>query len=343
MATKTTPKTADAVETYLEQQRPFVARNTYNGYATYLRRFAGFIGSKQLGRVTTDDVISFLGACADGTVGRSPCCPKTIQGVKHRLNGFFSWSRERGYTKVHTESIRLLKPGDTRKDYIRLTPHQMQELLTNCEHPRDRIFIALALNTGLRAHSITAIKVKDVHLDQGYLYITIAKTHETDRIAISGDLDSELRRWLFWYQGSVDVKPESFLVPAKTGHRFNGPNSTAIEIVFPDRRFKYPNDVVKTQLRKLGFSDDDLRKEGAHTLRRSAAVAFRELLIQNGVTDTRPVSAFLHHKSETTTSLYLGWDRDKEVRDEALSGKGFLSALTEKPDNVFSLDERRKA
>lgn len=345
MATKVTPKISDAVEAYLAQQRPFVARNTYAGYATYLRRFAGFIGSKQIGRVTTDELINFLGACADGTVGRSPCCPRTVRKVRNHLNGFFRWARERNYSNVHPESIKLLKVGDQRKDYLRLNPDQIVSMIENCVHPRDRIFIAIAVNTALRAHSITAIQIKDVHLDQGYLYIRIAKTHEVDRLAISGDLDSELRRWITWYQEHADVSPDSFLVPSKEGHRFIGPGKTVPEYqarVFPDRRFKYPNDIIKVQLKKLGYSDDELRKEGAHTLRRSAAVAFRELLIQNGVTDTRPVSAFLHHKSETTTSLYLGWDKDKEIRDTALSGNGFLSALTSKPDNVVSLDERRK-
>jgi integrase len=351
MVTKSTPLASDAAERWLKHRKAFQAEATYRSDKSALKHFIDYLPSKQVGRITADDVTGFLEACSLGEkpAATRPCNPDTVWQRRNKLVAFFEYCHARGWSSLDIKTaVTLPKSGHVRKDYIRLTPVEMIRLLDLCEHPRDRMYLALQMNTGLRASSITLLKIKHVHLDKGYLFVQVPKSSIVDKLVITADLEPELRQYLTWYRESYgDLQPDWFLVPAKRQRQFvsyNVKEPAESVRMNPEKQFKQVTRSLRPILKRLGYSDEELAKEGSHTLRRSAAVAFRDLLIARGVDDPHTVvSAFLHHKNDETTRIYLGWTREKMIRDEALSGKGFLSALTEKPDNVVDINERRKA
>jgi integrase len=101
----------------------------------------------------------------------------------------------------------------------------------------------------------------------------------------------------------------------------------APEIWDPSRPMHKPEKVVQAALARIGLPT---KGEGCHTLRRASARALFDQLTQDKGYDSalRVVSAFLHHKSSTTTELYLGLDAERERRDEWLRGRPFLSTAT---------------
>ncbi len=83
--------------------------------------------------------------------------------------------------------------------------------------------------------------------------------------------------------------------------------------------------VVKAALQREGLPANG---EGAHTLRRAAARAFFDEVTQDKVYDSalRVVSAWLHHKTSSTTESYLGLESERKRRDEWLRGREFLTS-----------------
>lgn len=351
MATKTTPQISEAVDRWLRHRKAFQAESTYSSDKSALKHFVDYLPKKQIGRVTADDVTGFLEACSLGEspAASRPCNPDTVLQRRNKIAAFFEYCKARGWTTLDVKTAATLpKSGHVRKDYLRLTAEEMLKLLDLCEHPRDRMYVALQMNTGLRASSITLLRIKHVHLSKGYLFVQVPKSSIVDQLMITADLEPELRRYLTWYQETYGpLNPEWFLVPAKRQRQFVSYNvkepAESVRMT-PDKRFKQVTRSLRPILKKLGYSDEELAKEGSHTLRRSSAVAFRDLLLKEGVKDATPVvSSFLHHKNEATTRLYLGFDREKEIRDSLLGGRGFLTRLSETPDNIVDLNSRRES
>ena len=84
-------------------------------------------------------------------------------------------------------------------------------------------------------------------------------------------------------------------------------------------------EIVHTPLVRLGFAT---RNEGIHTIRRSVARIYFDLLADEGYDAAlRATMVLLHHSQSSTTEQYLGISRERAKRDASLTGKPFLSDL----------------
>ena len=105
-------------------------------------------------------------------------------------------------------------------------------------------------------------------------------------------------------------------------------------------------DTPKSLLRLLGAlraHGYDIAGEGGHTLRRSAARALYDELVEERGYDgaLRRVQTMLDHKHSMTTELYLGLDVDKVARNKALRGKPmFTRRQVGTAGNVIPLTRR---
>ena len=271
------------------------------------------------------------------------------RSIAQTFSGFLV---RRGYTLTDLMAeVRPLKVPA--KHRLRLGLPELRQVLEVQRHPRDRLTMALVMNTGLRASDLASIRVGDVSLPYGELDVVIRKTGARDVLPITKDLDTELRRWFVWYQERMRVQklsPDWFLLPAKSRPvllpypRRKDVDVFAVELD-PTTAARYDGLLrpVKLGLASLGITDS---QQGLHTIRRSVARVYYDYLTAEGG-DTadqalRMVQVLLGHASVKTTELYIGVEVEREKRNHSLRGKSFLSypAVTDKDGTVHDLLQR---
>jgi len=257
----------------------------------------------------------------------------TLNNELIALRGMFAFAIARRYIPAtgdptaHRRSMRR-----TPREFRRLPASMFPTLLNACTHPRDRVFIALGLYLLLRAGEISALRVKHVSLDRGYVSAQIFKSAIADEMPIPSELDHELRHWLTWYaQTAGPLNPEWYLVPAK--HRPQLRAGGGVDIFTPLKptvKLTHSETIVQRALAEVGIEPRDASgrptREGGHTLRRSAARALFDRLVEEGGRDGagRVVQSLLHHSQFSTTERYLGIDQDRLRRDHLLKGQAMF-------------------
>jgi len=145
-----------------------------------------------------------------------------------------------------------------RMERFRLAPDQLVAVLDVVSDPRERALIAVCLNTALRSSEVTALRIKDVDLSDGELYVVRQKSKSDDRLKITPALDRELRQWLTTYataSTSLSCWPTSTdphqqrpdrgdqrapRTPARLGSRLAQPHQLHRKISAGNRRLQTP-------------------------------------------------------------------------------------------------------
>lgn len=224
-----------------------------------------------------------------------------------------------------------------------LSASELLAILETTRHPRDRMYLALAMNTTLRAGEVTSLKLEDVDLDHGSLHVLRHKTGTRDILPVTTDLDQELRRWLRFYTEQVGVLKGHFLVvPAKDspavkprGHQYTLGERLAVALK-PETQMRQDHHFMRDILAEAGYATE---REGLHTIRRSMARNLFDYLTREGG-EARDealsvVQSLLGHSTQSITEKYIGVERFKLQRDKIMRGQAFLSAMAgEAPSNV---------
>ena len=301
-----------------------------------LRRFAAWYGNVQLRHLAADKVGEwFYGdnglrtdhRTRDGRY-RAPVAASTHNYYRSRLNSFFRFCIQRGLVKkdLLAEVDPLRVPTVLRQ---RPSPTTLNEMVRTAPNDRDRALLQTLIHTALRKSEVAAIRVNDVDLDEGWLIVRITKSHLEDRLPITVQLNSDLRRWMRTYATDIGrpLAADDHLFPARHSPGFRWrtePDGMRVrfrapDIWLPQAPMAHAERVVHDALHRVGLPTIG---EGAHTLRRAAARAFFDELTQDRGYDSalRVVSAWLHHKNSSTTEQYLGLDLERKRRDEWLRG-----------------------
>jgi len=61
----------------------------------------------------------------------------------------------------------------------------LEKLMAVCSTPLDSLLLILLSQTGLRASEAASLKLEDIHLDQGYLVVRLAKWGKTRRVGLT--------------------------------------------------------------------------------------------------------------------------------------------------------------
>lgn len=304
-----------------------MAKNTWKRDAATLSRFCDVVGTKRARAISTEDVDRFFTA-------RSGLSPQTQNLDLSTLRTFFTFLETRAY---HPTASALLtdykKLKYTAPSKRRVPIGEFPVLLDMAERPRDRAAIALGLYLFLRASEIKLLRIGDVSLGAGEVSTAIPKTSDHDQMPICAELDRELRTWLRIYAETAGpLQPDWYLIPNVVPADWKRDASGRMVAVTQERlvvteRIGLPQKVVQRALSKLGWTDT--YREGVHTLRRSGARAlYDELAASDGHTNAiETVSAMLHHKSFTTTQIYLGLTETRRKRDRLIAGKAMFPSL----------------
>lgn len=346
---------SDAIDRYVATRAPELAESTVKSDRNLLTGMLSEVGNLWCRNVTAEHLSDYLngrfdarGKClAPGR--RQALAPASFNFELGKLRVFFRWCRDEGHmAKDPTRGIR--KAIVPRAIRARLEPVDLSRALDCCEHARDRIFIAMAMNLGLRAGELTALKLGMVDLDHGRIDVTIFKSTKTDTMPISASLRRELVRWLHYYEaealdgqlsggerkvvrhdpncdcgrGHALLCPDWYLAPARNPHRFTdgGQVDQRRGRLRPRSRIANPQLIANTVLKAMGVKGDGLGKgEGMHTFRRGAAQAVYEAAKSTGAGRDNALEitrSFLHHSTVSTTERYLDREKSREARDDLL-------------------------
>lgn len=277
--------------------------------------------------------------------------PTTANRKVSEIRTFFSWCRARGYMNPTADPLfgwrgeKIPKPSR-----LRIPVTDWEALFDAAPHPLERAILACGLFLMARSSELASIRIKDLDLEASEVEVWRHKTSRTDTLPICSELDRELRRWLEWYGDRCELTPDAYLLPArKSGHTIRDRKTGRLSHlsdaapVDPYTRIQRVHRHVRMVLRPLGY---DTSGEGGHTLRRSAARALYDELVEERGYDgaLRRVQTMLDHKSAITTELYLGLDLDKATRNKSLAGQRMFSKQTfgahEIGGNVIPLTRR---
>jgi integrase len=346
VATKTTPQVTEAVQMYLAEYEYGWSKRTHQTYAALLNRFARSVPDMQVGRLTTDHYKRFLITTHKSNARGKQSSATTINQYRAVLRGFISFCHRKGWNRGDLlDHVGKVK-AEVRRDFIRLSPDELMQMLRDAEHPRDRALLAGGMNTALRASELRSIRLKNLDLDKGEFYAVIHKSTMSDVFPISADLDAEWRMWLAWYAANIDgpLQGDYYLLPAKDGRRMTGKAEGGKTATFrdgvlrPAQPIHHAERIVQAGLRKLGYTN--LAHEGIHTLRRSVGRIYFDSIREEGYDYAlRETMAFLHHKNTHTTEIYLGLDVERAKRDTRLRGKPFLSGMVAAPASVSRINQ----
>lgn len=303
------------------------------------RRLLAQTGNIQLRNIDVKHVDRYFAI----RMGQGVSAP-TLNIELQNLRGLFRYAMARRYMgqtpdpTAHRRRMRV-QPKARR----RIPAGEFTRLLDACEHPRDRMVVALGVYLMLRQSEIVRLRVGDVNLATGEVTAHIIKTAKLDVMPISLELDSELRRWLTWYTDTMGgLRDDYLLVPAKArpvvmpdGSGFNLMDSP----LHPYKMIGHPQDIVRRAMAACGYDLNDADgvtlRDGVHTLRRSAARAKFDELVDSGYDGAlRVVQSMCHHASQKQTEIYIGVELDQKRRDDMIRGKRMYNIPQ---DNVTEL------
>lgn len=325
--------------------------NTIRPYNGILGRLVRDLGDIQCQNVTRQHVERWMyGLNAEhktdqwGKTTIPAVSPSTFNQNLYTLRSFFRWCQGEGYMRVNpVANIQAMKVP--RKIRQRPSVDVLLRMLETPEDPRDRAYLAVALNTALRSSEIRPIRVGDVDLAKGFMDITIRKTKDADEQPITEDLDQELRRWMLAYSENIGrpLEDDDFLFPAiespkiltrdERGRIVQSPKRYA-----PTKMIGRTEHIIQRALEAVGLPTHG---EGTHTIRRAVALAYYSAASEEkgDVAALRETMTFLHHTNIATTERYLGITAEVSRRNRRLRGRPFLTAMVDK-SNVVPIAQR---
>jgi integrase len=169
---------------------------------------------------------------------------------------------EHGAIKDSLDDFKNKKSKNRNLEGKTLSPDQVQALLENRSDDMERAMLLVLVKTGMRREELTNIKVKDVHLEENWIYLR----HRKGGKSASVIFDDECKRYLKRYLESKPYdSPEDYLFAHGSGNKFSPDTITG----------KY-----KTWASQAGLKENQYR--GPHDLRHTFASHHRKPVRDSG-------------------------------------------------------------
>jgi integrase len=338
----------DALRDYYTQRKGRYSASTWHAHEGQLERWRTWITRETQPNVYLDDIDERHMVRYFDKLRPPAVAPSSFNNYRQYLRSFWLYCREEAWVQTnpmrHVDAMRVPK-----RVRLQLSADELLALLDGAG-PRDRVALAVGMNTGLRGGDIAALTVGSVNLGNDTLLAWEEKTDQETLLPITADLRPELLRWFQHYAEACDIPdwrklPNHWtLIPPARGAALNVHDPSAgFRVAYKTTaRYRHPETIVHRALERIGH---DTHREGFHTLRRSAARELYNLAVRDGIGDPiRIAQALLNHKSQKTTEIYLGITHEKELRDGMMRGKAFLSrSVTSADVPVIESKENRSA
>ena len=300
-----------------------IAKNTREHEQGTLKAFLEKTGDIQLASVREHHLTEYL------MMRGKHCAASTVRLDMTRLNTFFKWARNTRRMPRDLDPLagrrgpRVVKK-ERRRVHVSQFPHLLDVAGKRCG--RDRALVALGLFSLLRDQEMLTVRLRDLNLDSGEMFVQVHKSAKEDSMALSPMLDAEMRRWLREYQAVCgQLQPDWYLIPARKTLMTKGTNlvNGGVLSYRPEKPLNRSYRVVGPVLREFGFpmtgGDGQSAREGAHTLRRSGARALYDLWVAQGNVDALNMTRVtLHHTNIKDTMEYIGIGEDRATRNDLI-------------------------
>ncbi len=178
----------DAVPQYLEYAEANRRPNTVYGYRKLLAMIAREEWTaKLLDEIERRDIVRWMDARAKSSVS-----PQTVNNGLAVTSALFRWALERGLAEKNpVQGVRRLRTPRGRETY--LTAAEARGLVAAAAE-RLRLFLVIALNTGMRRGEILGLCWRAIDLEQGTLLVEDPKNHRPRTIRMNATLRAEVSR-----------------------------------------------------------------------------------------------------------------------------------------------------
>jgi integrase len=180
-------------EEHLELVKTQLATGTWTDQRCLLKRFQAFCGDLFLTKVTSRIVEAYFSQRLEGRR------PATANKDLRTLKSILGCAVRRGY--LTDNPARAVKPVREPEREVRvLSVEEIEKLLAGCECDRLRLFVFMALTTGMRRGELCALEWEDVELEAGLLSVRNHEGHTTKsgrirRLALVPEAVTMLRDW----------------------------------------------------------------------------------------------------------------------------------------------------
>ena len=250
--------------------------HTCRQYARHVHLLAEWLGATPIQRIDHETLAIFLsGPVATLRADGVPKKAASVNALRTSLRCFFVYLHEAGI--LQSNPARLIRRARCGAPPPRGLNEAEQKRLLNVlrreDGGRDHALFALMLATGVRVGSAVGLRVEDVDLEAGELWLRCAKNDRREKVILGPAIREHLRAYI--------------------GDRVDGP-------LFPGRHgrpigVRHVNRRLKRWLRRAGIT----RAASAHALRHSFA---RGLYGKTG--DIALVQKALTHRSIVSTLVY---------------------------------------
>lgn len=300
----------DLSQRFLEDVRRTRTVGTWDFYAQQLRGvFAVLPKETLLLGIGPAEMRTLIDAHREGRFSH-----QTIQHRRAVLRRMFRWARK---AKLHdadpTESVEW--PKVTANAFDVIPGEQLAAILDQLRAvPADFDLVVVAVYTGLRRAELARLRIDEIDLDSGILWVTGKRRREP--VVLTPDVVPCLR-------AMIDRTGGPWLIPESQAYR--GPKAAKLDLtpaeIAERQRAATVANVFRRWAKKLGD-----RRFHPHTLRHSLAT---ELARQGHGIET--VGRLLRHREAQTTRRYLHL-ADPDLR-RALSGLRLLQDETKQQDH----------
>lgn len=239
--------------------------STVKNYTSSLTQFLSFFESRNIRDITKEEIEAFVYHQIT-KYGISESAQNTlINAVKAYYEHVLG--RERTVYEIQRPKRSLTLPNILSKE-------EVKAILGSVENLKHRTVLMLIYSAGLRISEAINLRNRDIHSDEGYIFIKGAKNKKDRKTVLSPVLLAILRKYYKAY------RPSYWLFEGQDGGQYS---ATSIQAVFRRAVEKSNSNPWAT----------------VHTLRHS----FATHLLQKG-TNLRYVQTLLGHESSKTTEIY---------------------------------------
>jgi len=235
------------------------SNETIKTYKFYNKKFIEFINKKPID-VEEIDIKRYLSNLLANGASNS-----TIALVKSALSFY--------YSEILKKDIEIKTPKIAKKVPVVLTKDEVREMLNFIKNEKHKLLVSLLYSTGMRLSECVNLKVKDLELNEGIIWIRKGKGAKDRMVVISRKLADNLNRYV------QNKKPNDFV--------FEGRNGKLSK--------RNVQKIVSSVAKKVGIS----KRVSPHTLRHT----FATHLLESGV-DIRKIQVLLGHSNLSTTQIY---------------------------------------
>ena len=265
------------------------SRNTIDGYSRDLRRYAGFVGeggTRGIGRIGTEDLISFL-----ASLQKEGLAANSVNRALAAIRGFYKYLlREKKVEHTPVAHIELARVWMRLPDV--LSREEMELLLAqpgaatpaDC---RDSAMLELMYATGIRVSELIGLTVNSINWQVGYL-VAMGKGEKERIVPVGRTAYDRVKHYL---EGARPL----LLKGGESDYLFLNRSGKGIT-----RQGFWK--IVKKYAAKAGLG----KRVHPHTFRHS----FASHLLEGGA-DLRSVQIMLGHADISTTQIYTHVTRER--------------------------------